>query len=78
MLNFGLYIDMVKTRANKRARESCQNAGGMLTAVNCSQFAPLSEIIGGKEFNPASICFVVSTEYFMRTYSQRHSKSSIE
>ena len=70
---------MVKTRASKRANlESCQNAGDMLKAVNRTQFAPPSEIIGGKKFNTASVCSTMSTKYFTRTYSRRHSKSSIK
>ena len=79
MLYLGLYIDMVETRANKRASESCQNAGDKLTVVNRIQLAPPSEIIKGKESNQAAtICSALSTEYFMRTYSRRHSKSSID
>ena len=76
--NLGLYIDMVDTRASKRARESCQNAGDMLNAMNRTQIFPPSEVIGGKEFISASLCLAASLEYFKRTYSRRRSKSSIE
>ena len=69
MLYLGLYIDMVETRANKRARESCQNVGDKVTVVNRIQLAPPLEIIGGKKFNLATICSAMSTEYFTRTYS---------
>ena len=74
----GLYIDMVDTRASKRARESCQNAGDMLNTVNRTKICPPLEVIGGKVFISASPCPPPSLEYFKRTYSRRRSKSSIE
>ena len=69
---------MVDTRASKRARESSQNAGDMLNALNRTQICPLSEVIGGKELITALFCPVVSLEYFKQTYSRRRSRSSIE